>query len=513
MINKSITENNKKRPIIGRLICRNNQKQIPLASESKNEMEKGTILIVDDNKGVLASLELLLETEFSEIKTAHHPNQIISIINTSPIDVIILDMNFSAGINNGNEGLYWLKRIREIAPALPVVMLTAYGDVELAVKALKNDATDFLLKPWDNRTLVRKIKDAFGSGKKRKNRIPDRNKSPMIVGTSPAMQQLMKMVVKVARTDANILITGENGTGKEMLAQEIHRLSTRKEHSMVTVDIHVRSRRQRQMCIRDREIHRLSTRKEHSMVTVDMGAISESLFESELFGHERGSFTDAYESRPGKFEAASGSSLFMDEIGNLPLAMQAKLLTVLQNRKITRIGSNKVIPVDIRLLSATNKNIQDMVDSGTFREDLLYRLNTIHLEIPPLRERREDIHLFIDYFMQRYAAKYEKKEIFLHEHALEKLCSYHWPGNIRELQHTIEKAVILCEGDVIRSKDIFVKQTWSPQFSTTVPNLEEVERQAIETAIRQNDGNLTATAEQLGISRQTLYNKIKRFKL
>lgn len=301
----------------------------------------------------------------------------------------------------------------------------------------------------------------------------------MIVGTSPAMQQLMKIVVKVARTDANILITGENGTGKEMLAQEIHRLSTRKEHSMVTVD---------------------------------MGAISESLFESELFGHERGSFTDAYESRPGKFEAASGSSLFMDEIGNLPLAMQAKLLTVLQNRKITRIGSNKVIPVDIRLLSATNKNIQDMVDSGTFREDLLYRLNTIHLEIPPLRERREDIHLFINYFMQRYAAKYEK-EIFLHEHALEKLCSYHWPGNIRELQHTIEKAVILCEGDVIRSKDIFVKQTWSPQFSTTVPNLEEVERQAIETAIRQNDGNLTATAEQLGISRQTLYNKIKRFKL
>ena len=302
----------------------------------------------------------------------------------------------------------------------------------------------------------------------------------MIVGTSPAMQQLMKIVVKVARTDANILITGENGTGKEMLAQEIHRLSTRKEHSMVTVD---------------------------------MGAISESLFESELFGHERGSFTDAYESRPGKFEAASGSSLFMDEIGNLPLAMQAKLLTVLQNRKITRIGSNKVIPVDIRLLSATNKNIQDMVDSGTFREDLLYRLNTIHLEIPPLRERREDIHLFINYFMQRYAAKYEKKEIFLHEHALEKLCSYHWPGNIRELQHTIEKAVILCEGDVIRSKDIFVKQTWSPQFSTTVPNLEEVERQAIETAIRQNDGNLTATAEQLGICRQTLYNKIKRFKL
>lgn len=444
-------------------------------------MEKGTILIVDDNKGVLASLELLLETEFSEIKTAANPNQIISILNTSPIDVIILDMNFKAGINNGNEGLYWLKRIREVAPSLPVVMLTAYGDVELAVKALKNEATDFLLKPWDNQTLTRKIKEAFGSKKKNKAAaLPSGNQSRMIVGSSPAMQQLMKMVVKVACTEANVLITGENGTGKEMLAQEIHRLSVRRNKDMVTVD---------------------------------MGAISESLFESELFGHERGAFTDAYESRPGKFEAASGSSLFMDEIGNLTLPMQAKLLTLLQSRKVTRIGSNKVIPIDIRLISATNRNIQEMVETGAFREDLLYRLNTIHLEIPPLRERGEDIQLFIDYFMQRYACKYERNNISLHEHALQKLCSYHWPGNIRELQHTIEKAIILCEGDMIRPKDIFVKQTWRPQLSTTVPNLEEVERQAIETAILQNDGNLTATAEQLGISRQTLYNKIKRFKL
>lgn len=444
-------------------------------------MEKGTILIVDDNKGVLASLELLLETEFSEIRTANNPKQIISILCTSSIDVIILDMNFSAGVNNGNEGLYWLKRIREIAPSLPVVMLTAYGDVELAVKALKNEATDFLLKPWDNQTLVRKIKEAYGNKKKNKAVVtPTGNKPSMIIGNSLAMQQLMRMVVKVARTDANILITGENGTGKEMLA---------------------------------REIHRLSARRERSMLTIDMGAISESLFESELFGHERGSFTDAYESRPGKFEVASGGTLFMDEIGNLPLPMQAKLLTVLQNRNITRIGSNKVIPIDIRLISATNRNLQEMVETGMFREDLLYRLNTIHLEIPPLRERGDDIHLFIDYFMQRYAAKYERKDISLHEHALEKLCSYHWPGNIRELQHTIEKAIILCEGDIIRPKDIFVKQSWRPQLTTTVPNLEEVERQAIEIAIRQNDGNLTATAEQLGISRQTLYNKIKRFKL
>ena len=443
--------------------------------------KQGTIIVVDDNKGVLSAVKLLLKNHFEHIVTLPSPITLAATLREENAQVVLLDMNFSSGLNTGNEGLYWLHEIKKIQPSLPVVLFTAYADIDLAVRGIKEGATDFIVKPWDNTRLIETLLSACRNSSKNKKRaeIP-KTVSSMYWGESNAMKQLRTLIEKVAQTDANILITGENGTGKEMLAQEIHRLSTRKEHSMVTVD---------------------------------MGAISESLFESELFGHERGSFTDAYESRPGKFEAASGSSLFMDEIGNLPLAMQAKLLTVLQNRKITRIGSNKVIPVDIRLLSATNKNIQDMVDSGTFREDLLYRLNTIHLEIPPLRERREDIHLFIDYFMQRYAAKYEKKEIFLHEHALEKLCSYHWPGNIRELQHTIEKAVILCEGDVIRSKDIFVKQTWSPQFSTTVPNLEEVERQAIETAIRQNDGNLTATAEQLGISRQTLYNKIKRFKL
>ena len=443
--------------------------------------KQGTIIVIDDNKGVLSAVKLLLKNHFEHIVTLPSPITLPAALREENAQVVLLDMNFSSGLNTGNEGLYWLHEIKKIHPSLPVVLFTAYADIDLAVRGIKEGATDFIVKPWDNARLIETLLSACRNSSKNKKRaeIP-KTVSSMYWGESNAMKQLRTLIEKVAQTDANILITGENGTGKEMLAQEIHRFSTRKEHSMVTVD---------------------------------MGAISESLFESELFGHERGSFTDAYESRPGKFEAASGSSLFMDEIGNLPLAMQAKLLTVLQNRKITRIGSNKVIPVDIRLLSATNKNIQDMVDSGTFREDLLYRLNTIHLEIPPLRERREDIHLFIDYFMQRYAAKYEKKEIFLHEHALEKLCSYHWPGNIRELQHTIEKAVILCEGDVIRSKDIFVKQTWNPQFSTTVPNLEEVERQAIAAAIRQNDGNLTATAEQLGISRQTLYNKIKRFKL
>lgn len=449
-------------------------------------METGTILIVDDNKSVLASLELLLENEFSIVRTAANPNQITTLLTTTSIDIVILDMNFSAGINNGNEGLYWLKRIHEICPGLPVVMLTAYGDVELAVKSLKNGAADFLLKPWDNRTLVQKIKEAFNnksngkSPSKLKRQIisGNLNKSEMLTGRSPAMIQLMKVVSKVAKTDANILITGENGTGKEMLA---------------------------------REIHRLSPRNIRPMLSIDMGAISESLFESELFGHERGAFTDAYDTRPGKFEAASGSSLFMDEIGNLPLALQAKLLTVLQNRNITRIGSNKVIPVDIRLISATNKDIPEMIKQGLFREDLFYRINTIHLEIPPLRERGDDILIFIDTFLHRFASKYQHPEMRMHEQTIEKLRSYHWPGNIRELQHAIEKAVILCEGNVIRPKDILVKQTWKPQTTGTVPNLEEVERQAIETAILQNNGNLTAAAEQLGISRQTLYNKLKRF--
>ena len=480
MINKSITENNKKRPIIGRLICRNNQKQIPLASESKNEMEKGTILIVDDNKGVLASLELLLETEFSEIKTAHHPNQIISIINTSPIDVIILDMNFSAGINNGNEGLYWLKRIREIAPALPVVMLTAFGDVELAVKALKNDATDFLLKPWDNRTLVRKIKDAFGSGKKRKNRIPDRNKSPMIVGTSPAMQQLMKIVVKVARTDASILITGENGTGKEMLA---------------------------------REIHALSNRRQQEMIAVDMGAITESLFESELFGHVKGSFTDAHTDRTGKFEAADHSTLFLDEIGNLPYHLQAKLLTAIQRRNIVRVGSNTPIPIDIRLICATNRNLQEMVDREEFREDLLYRINTIHIEIPPLRERKEDIVPLAERFIIRFCKQYDKEPMKFSPAAKEKLTAHPWYGNIRELEHAIEKVVIINDGLQIPAELFQLSSRKTETSEKNISTLEEMEVQMIRKALDACAGNLSAVAAQLGITRQTLYNKMKKFGL
>lgn len=443
-------------------------------------MIPSTILIVDDNKSVLTSLELLLECEFGQILTATNPNQIEMLLSTSPIDLIILDMNFKAGVNNGNEGLFWLKRIQELDSQIPVIMLTAYGDVELAVKAVKNGATDFILKPWDNNKLIeiirKTLKDLSPHPIIQANR---KNEPVMIVGTSPAMIKLLKTVTKIAKTDANILITGENGTGKEMLAKEIHRLSLRNRKAMVSVD---------------------------------MGAISESLFESELFGHEKGAFTDAKECRIGKFETADKSTLFLDEIGNLPFASQAKLLGALQNREISRIGSNKKIPIDIRLISATNKDILKLAKQGVFREDLLYRINTIHLEIPPLRERGNDILLLAEFFLTKYSIKYKRPGIKLQEQALQKMLAYKWPGNIRELQHTIEKAVILCEGNEIKAKSIFVKQYKGTAFNEN-PNLTEIEKSVIEATIARNNGNLRVSAEQLGISRQTLYNKIKRFKL
>ena len=444
--------------------------------------KSGTIIIVDDNKGVLTAVQILLKNYFSKVVTLSSPVTLTTAIREETPEVVLLDMNFTSGINTGNEGLFWLHEIKKVRRELPVVLFTAYADIDLAIRGIKEGASDFIVKPWNNQKLVETLQAAASSaqqGRKTGNKKEPVNTPALYWGESKSMQQLRTLIEKVASTDANILITGENGTGKEMLA---------------------------------REIHRLSSRNTRQLLSVDMGAISESLFESELFGHERGAFTDAYESRPGKFEAANGGSLFMDEIGNLPLALQAKLLTVLQNRNITRIGSNKVIPVDIRLISATNKDIPEMIKEGLFREDLFYRINTIHLEIPPLRERGDDLLLFIDAFLHRFASKYQRPEMRMHEQTIEKLRSYHWPGNIRELQHTIEKAVILCESNVIRPKDILVKQTWKPQTVQAVPNLEEVERQAIETAILQNNGNLTAAAEQLGISRQTLYNKLKRFK-
>lgn len=442
-------------------------------------MQTGTILIVDDNKSVLTSLELLLEREFEKIETVSDPNKIFSILNESIIDLVILDMNFSVGFNTGNEGLFWLQRIHEIKPGLPVIMLTAYGDIDLAVKSLKNGAADFVLKPWNNDNLIKKIRTALQETKYKLHTKPAKGPGEpgMIIGHSPAMMKIIKLVTKVAKTDANILIWGENGTGKEVLA---------------------------------REIHRLSLRSQHEMFNIDMGSISESLFESELFGHEKGAFTDACESRIGKFEAANGSTLFLDEIGNLSLGLQAKLLVALQNREITRLGSNKKIPIDIRLITATNRNLLEMVKQAHFREDLFYRINTIQIEIPPLRHHKEDIATFAEYFLKKYASLYKRTGLALHPKTIQKLESHNWPGNIRELQYTIEKAVILAEKDIIRPSEISIHSDHTFTFDK-VPNLKEVERKAILTAISQNSGNLTATAEQLGISRQTLYNKLSRF--
>ena len=466
-------------------------------------METGTILIVDDNKSVLASLELLLENVFSTVRTAANPNQITTILSTTPIDIVILDMNFSAGINNGNEGLYWLKHIHEIRPSLPVIMLTAYGDVELAVKALKNGATDFLLKPWDNHILIQKIKEAYQNNRPTHHKNSPKstqkasgdenlNKSEMLIGHSPAMLQLIKVVTKVAKTDANILITGENGTGKEMLA---------------------------------REIHRLSSRNTRQLLSVDMGAISESLFESELFGHERGAFTDAYESRPGKFEAANGGSLFMDEIGNLPLALQAKLLTVLQNRNITRIGSNKVIPVDIRLISATNKDLEKLVEEGSFRRDLYYRLNVVPIRIPSLAERTDDIPALVSHFLEKYGQKFGvKREI--DDNAIEYLKQQQWPGNIRELENMVQRLIISSQGETITLMDV-VKEKHGELFEY-LPDEETDEVQQSEINLQkaveeyecglikyayEKYGSTRKAAKAIGISQTQMVRKKKKYNL
>jgi len=372
--------------------------------------KQGTIIVVDDNKGVLSAVKLLLKNHFEHIVTLPSPITLPAALREENAQVVLLDMNFSSGLNTGNEGLYWLHEIKKIHPSLPVVLFTAYADIDLAVRGIKEGATDFIVKPWDNARLIETLLSACRNSSKNKKRaeIP-KTVSSMYWGESNAMKQLRTLIEKVAQTDANILITGENGTGKEMLA---------------------------------REIHALSNRYRRDMITVDMGAITESLFESELFGHKKGSFTDAHTDRAGKFEAAHEGTLFLDEIGNLPYHLQSKLLTAIQSRSVVRVGSNEPIPVNIRLICATNCDLEEMVAKGKFREDLLYRINTIHIEIPPLRERKEDIIPLAERFIDRFCKQYDKGNILLSTGAQEKLRTYPWYGNIRELEHAVEKAVI-----------------------------------------------------------------------
>jgi len=446
------------------------------------------VLVIDDNKSVLSALEILLQFEYKIVETISNPNQISSFPNLKEFDIVLLDMNFSAGVNTGNEGLYWLREILKRAPQISVIMMTAYGAVDLAVKAIKEGAVDFILKPWNNDKLLATVKSAYELRKSRKeihqlkkkeqNLRQHINQNPnTIIGNSEALNGVMKLIGKVAKTDVNVLVTGENGTGKELVA---------------------------------REVHGLSNRKNEVFISVDMGSISENLFESELFGHLKGSFTDAKDDRSGKFEAANGGTLFLDEIGNLSLQTQAKLLSAIQKKTIVRVGSNTPISVDIRLICATNENLEKMVADGLFREDLLYRINTIKVEVPPLRDRGEDILVLANYYLKKFTSKYGKAGLKMNQDAQNKLSSYSWPGNIRELLHTIERAVILSEENILKPSDFMLNSKTAIPIENNQITLEEMEHQMISTALAQNEGNYSAAAEQLGVSRQTLYNKMKK---
>ena len=451
-------------------------------------MPKGNLLIVDDKKNVLNALDILLQDEFDTVTTLHNPNLLVSTLRCNPVDVVLLDMNFTAGISTGNEGIYWLNEIKKVDKTIEVVMFTAYGDVELAVKALKEGACDFVLKPWDNDKLIATLKSAYKlhtsnlkveelTSKEKRIKKEINRESQMLIGTSQPMLKIKQLISKVAQTDANVLITGENGTGKEVIA---------------------------------REIHQQSLRSNELLVTVDVSSIPETLVESELFGHKKGAFTDAHEDRIGKFQLAHNGTLFLDEIGNIPLPIQAKLLVALQTRTITPVGSNKEIPINIRLITATNSDINEMIDANLFRDDLLYRINTINIELPPLRERGEDIELLANFFLNRFSVKYMKHGLKLGATALKKLLKYHWPGNVRELEHTIEKAVILSDSNTITPDSFFFKNATTTKSNIPL-TLEEMEKQMIIDALDKDDGNLSLAAKQLGVTRQTLYNKLKKY--
>ena len=443
-------------------------------------MKHGTLLVVDDNRNILTTVKMVTENTFERIICMTSPSGLLTLIREDHPDVVRLDMNFHSGVNNGNEGLYWLREIKRMQPSTAVVLFTAYADIQLAVTGIKDGAIDFIVKPFDNKKLIQTLTNACKKAKGEK--AATNSPSGMIWGSSPVMAKLQEMVEKVAPTDANILITGENGTGKEMLAKEIHRLSKRADRQLMPVD---------------------------------MGAITETLFESELFGYVKGAFTDAKADKPGKFELADGGTVFLDEIGNLNYSLQAKLLTVLQRRTIVPVGGSKSIPVDVRVVCATNCNLEEKVRNGEFREDLLYRINTIHLHLPPLRERKGDILVYAHHFLSRYADIYNKKDLQFAPETEERICRLPWYGNIRELQHAVEKAVILCDGCTIQPSEIESSNTTASQNTqqNSIQRLDDMECDMIAKAIRQCDGNLSHVAAQLGISRQTLYNKMKKYNL
>lgn len=455
------------------------------------ETKQGKILIVDDNEDLLKAAKMFLKRHFAQVDIEKNPEAIPSLMSNEDYDVILLDMNFTKDVSSGSEGYYWLGKILELDPSAVVVLITAYGDVQMAVKAIKAGATDFVLKPWENEKLLATL---FSSMRLRESRnqievlkIKNQeinhelnNRFSDIIGQSASMHKIFQTIDRVAQTDANVLILGENGTGKEVIA---------------------------------RAIHRNSSRSKENFVAVDLGSITETLFESELFGHKKGAFTDAKEDRPGRFELANGGTLFLDEIGNLSMPLQAKLLTVIQNRRVSRVGANKETTVDIRLICATNMPLYEMVKENRFRQDLLYRINTIEVEIPPLRDRLEDIPLLANHFLKHYAGKYNKSVTKISEAAATRMHKHPWPGNIRELQHSIERAVILSNNPVLQPEDFnFAPATTKEdgQLSLDQYNLEEVEKLLIRKVLKKYNGNITQAAAELGLTRSSLYRRLEK---
>lgn len=456
------------------------------------DKELGKILIIDDDEDVLLAAKFLLKKHAHEVIIEKNPKKIPFLLNNDTYDVILLDMNFSKDITSGKEGFFWLQEILNKDPAAVVILITAFGDVEMAVKALKEGATDFVLKPWQNEKLLATISTAIklkrsykevDKLKQAKKQLEDDINQPFrdIIGESDVIKHIFSIIEKVAKTDANVLILGENGTGKELVA---------------------------------RAIHQRSLRKDNVFIGVDMGAITPTLFESELFGHKKGSFTDAKDDRVGRFEIANGGTLFLDEIGNLTLPLQAKLLTALQRREVTRIGSNKSTSIDIRLICATNMSLYDMVQENTFRQDLLYRMNTVEIHLPALRERQDDIRLLTEHFVKVYAKKYRKPIKKIAAETNKKLKQYHWPGNIRELQHAVERAIIMTEDNVLSPDDFFLSQkTEAPETAVDSFNLDEVERNVIQKAIKKHGGNISKAAKELGLTRASLYRRLEKHEL
>jgi DNA-binding NtrC family response regulator len=457
--------------------------------------EQATILIIDDDEDVLLSAKLVLKKHYERVITRNNPKEINQLISKENIDIIVLDMNYRIGFNDGKEGMYWLKHILDINPKMVIILMTAYGEVELAVNAIKNGAFDFILKPWTNEKFLATIHAGleFSKSNHKISILKHTNETLLksndqkfgpVIGKSPAMQMVMDVVEKVSDTDANILILGENGTGKQHLA---------------------------------REIHKRSSNANGPFIHVDLGSLSESLFESELFGHKKGAFTDAYEDKPGRFEMAEKGTIFLDEIGNLPYNLQSKLLTVLQERKVTRLGEGIERRFNARLLFATNAPLNNWVAEGRFRQDLLFRINTVEIEIPPLRKRPEDLTDFVDHYMSQFKEKYHKTHLKITPEAIEILKSHNWPGNVREIQHTIERGVIMCDGHEIKPSDfnLTVIPTTALYDNNDYDNLnlQDIEKLLVQKALDKHESNISKAAKELGLTRAALYRRLEKFNL